>query len=350
MILSMSKVLSVIIPTYNMERYLRGCLSSLLVSSHAAGLEVLVVNDGSRDGSLAVAREMAAAHPDVFRVIDKPNGNYGSCINRGLTEASGRYVRVLDADDTYDTAALESLLEVLETVDVDLVVTDYLKVDDRGMVTARHVRNLPTGRDMTDDEIFGLVMGEKLEMHEITYRTENLRRIGYRQTEGISFTDQEWTFLPMTTVRTARYVPVVLYRYLVGRVGQTVDPAASHRLQSHAERTMMAQVAAFNACGPMRLAQRRYLVAHLQTNLNFTYRSYLVYSYRSLPLEGLRSFDNALREAGGELYSLLDDETVHPRIPLHFIRRWRQSRNEVPLLLRLYRSILFPILRWFGKA
>lgn len=81
----MEKILTIVIPTYNMQDYLRRCLDSLIVpEEQMKHLEVLVVNDGSKDNSSAIAHEYQDKYPDTFRVIDKENGNYGSCVNRGL--------------------------------------------------------------------------------------------------------------------------------------------------------------------------------------------------------------------------------------------------------------------------
>ena len=100
----MDKILSIIVPTYNMEKYLERCLSSLIVSDEQmAMLEVLVINDGSKDRSSEIAHGYESRYPDTFRVIDKTNGHYGSCVNRGLQEATGKYVKVLDADDWFNT-------------------------------------------------------------------------------------------------------------------------------------------------------------------------------------------------------------------------------------------------------
>ena len=93
----MSKLLSIIIPTYNMEALLPRCLDSLLVDGALEQLEAIVVNDGSRDGSLAIANSYKERFPDTVTVIDKPNGNYGSTINAALPVAKGKYVKVLDA-------------------------------------------------------------------------------------------------------------------------------------------------------------------------------------------------------------------------------------------------------------
>ena len=90
----MNKILTIIIPTYNMEKYLRRCLDSLIIDEEGMKqLEVLVINDGSKDSSSQIAHEYQDKYPDTFRVIDKENGNYGSCINRGLKEATGKYVK-----------------------------------------------------------------------------------------------------------------------------------------------------------------------------------------------------------------------------------------------------------------
>ena len=110
----MNKILTIIIPTYNMEKYLRRCLDSLIIDEEEMKqLEVLVINDGSKDSSSQIAHEYQDKYPDTFRVIDKENGNYGSCINRGLKEATRKYVKVLDADDSFDTKNFAKLLNVL---------------------------------------------------------------------------------------------------------------------------------------------------------------------------------------------------------------------------------------------
>ena len=110
----MNKILTIIIPTYNMEKYLRRCLDSLIIDEEGMKqLEVLVINDDSKDSSSQIAHEYQDKYPDTYRVIDKENGNYGSCINRGLKETTGKYVKVLDADDWFDNKSLMLFLTKL---------------------------------------------------------------------------------------------------------------------------------------------------------------------------------------------------------------------------------------------
>lgn len=219
----MDKILSVVIPTYNMEEYLKGCLDSFIlpVQSLMSSLEVLVVIDGATDKSSSIAHQYQDRYPETFRVIDKENGNYGSCINRGLKVATGKYIRILDADDSYNTENFARYLQLLSSIDADLILSDYNLVDNNGNILERRSFDLETM--ITTDIVKVLKPVSELEMHAITYRRQILLDIDYHQTEGISYTDTEWAFIPLIAVNTVCYVNLQIYNYLVGRPGQTMD-------------------------------------------------------------------------------------------------------------------------------
>ena len=104
----MSKILTVISPSYNMEKYLKRCLSSLIVDQRMMShFEALVINDGSKDRTSLIGHSFEDRFPDTFRVIDKKNGHYGSCVNYGLKEARGTFVKILDADFSFDGTRLQ---------------------------------------------------------------------------------------------------------------------------------------------------------------------------------------------------------------------------------------------------
>jgi len=221
----MTKLLTVIVPSYNMEKYLPKCLGSLVVSDKALfeRLEVLVVNDGSKDRTSEIAHEFEAKYPDVFSVIDKKNGNYGSCINVAISAASGWFVKILDADDTFDTSAFSEYLSKLGALspDVDMVMNDYIRVDEEGKNVGHICYDLPLDVNVGPDDL--IRKNCPMAMHAVAYRKELLHTIGYRQTEGISYTDTEWFFLPPARCRNVRYLNLPVYRYLVGRAGQTME-------------------------------------------------------------------------------------------------------------------------------
>ena len=224
------KLLTIVVPTYNMEKYLHKCLDSLVVSDeNLERLEVLVLNDGSEDTSSLIAHEYESRFPNTFRVIDKENGNYGSCINMGIRKASGIYFRILDADDSFDTQALETFMGALSSGDSpDVVFTNFKMISPEGKCVSHKKTVMAEGIHYFDDMDF-LESGNEhlLTMHCITYRTDFLRLTGLHHQEGISYTDVEYCYFPLKTAKTFSYINIVLYLYLVGRDGQTVSVESS---------------------------------------------------------------------------------------------------------------------------
>ena len=216
------KVLTVIIPSYNMETYLPTCLRSLVVDSEWMDkLDVVVVNDGSRDRTSEIAHEFERKYPNTFRIIDKPNGNYGSCINAALKGIKGKYVKVLDADDSLQNENLVAYLKFLEQCECELVLSDYVEVDAKDIVTYEFKYDIPV--DKVTNVVDLLRSYRYVPMHTIAYKSSILDNFVYHQTEGVSYTDTQWTILPMVRVKNVKYFPQKVYRYLVERSGRTMD-------------------------------------------------------------------------------------------------------------------------------
>lgn len=222
----MEKQLTIIVPTYNMEKYIHSCIDSLLIPELDL-LEVLIVNDGSTDSSLDIAKEYEKKYPQSIRVINKPNGNYGSCINAALPLANGKYIKILDADDTFDSDELVKFVDLLPDIDDDAIITSFVKVNEAGVLVRNvdlSVYNVDCGKTYQREEAFASSLKNYTPMHRIAYKRDVFRSISYHQTEGISYTDIEWATVPMSMCKTFRFLDLKLYRYLVGREGQTVDP------------------------------------------------------------------------------------------------------------------------------
>lgn len=236
----MHKTLSIVVPTYNMQDFLNRCLDSLVVHDEQLmkQLEVLVVNDGSKDQSSEIAHSYESRFPQTFRVIDKENGNYGSCINRGLQEAQGDYFRILDADDYVDLDALASMLHLLNSIDVDLVFTRCIHRDVNNHILSnkpypasikKHTRVVAKDFDAMEVGYWPFTM------HMMTYKTSVLREIHLVLSEGISYTDNEFVFYPLENVRTMWFEDIALYQYTIGREGQTMTPALMNKRIGHFE-------------------------------------------------------------------------------------------------------------------
>lgn len=223
------KLLTLAVPTCNMEKYLARCLDSVLCENKEY-IEVLVVNDGSKDNSSEIGHHYERQYPDVIRVIDKENGNYGSCVNRALAEATGKYFRMLDADDWCDTNALNLWIENLKTCDADMVLTVAEDRNDRGELI--QILDAPStvqeGNVYMVDEFDGIKLGyDKLFCsHIVTYKTSILREIGLHLQHGISYTDNEYVFFPLDHVHSVIYYRLPVYQYFVGREGQTTSREA----------------------------------------------------------------------------------------------------------------------------
>ena len=329
------KLLSVIVPSYNMEEYLPKCLGSLVVPDEAMlrRLDVIIVNDGSKDRTSEIAHDFERRFPGVFRVIDKPNGNYGSCINAALPIAAGFYIKVLDADDSVDPAAFVTLLGALETethkgqTSADLVVTDYVKVDPCGHILERTNYGFPAGSGHTlldTDE-----NAPRFTIHSVVYRSSILLDMGYRQTEGMSYTDTEWIIEPMTRVHQVTYVPVAVTRYLVGRSGQTME---DRTFASHIDQVAQITTGLISRYAENAIKSTPESLPYYRKNINYmvsmVYGS-VFFGWKGFPAScDLRPLNEALRK-NPEIRRLAENlRAPSSKCPIRFVRAYLQHPGK----------------------
>lgn len=156
-------MISVIIPVYNCENLIVGCVNSLLKQSYR-DFEVLLINDGSTDGSEDVCKALAEKH-SFIKSFTKPNGGAASARNVGLDNASGDYIAFVDADDTVDVDFLKELYEAAEKNGADLVMCDYIKhTSGNSFPFSQPIRGGVYAADQIKDELFPcLIMFDNLE-------------------------------------------------------------------------------------------------------------------------------------------------------------------------------------------
>ena len=332
----MQKILSIIIPTYNMENYLHKCLDSLLVKDeNMQRLEVLIINDGSKDTSSLIAHEYESKYPDTFRVIDKENGNYGSCINRGLKEATGKYVKVLDADDYFDLNIIDKYIGFLIENDADLIISDFNEVDDKGVCLSEFTYDLPIGVDFKLKDI-PIAMTTFLYHHGIAYKRELFTHFAYKQTEGISYTDDEWIFKPMMWVDKISYFPHTLYMYLRGREGQTFDPKIVARTLEQRIKVAKEMVSFYkrniNSCMS---ENETFVTDKLVKRLLMVYYYHLVRFNSPLNDNRIKEFDSYLKQESLEVYEYLNHASN--RLGWCYVRQWRSMGYSkfAPMLIVL---------------
>ena len=124
----MDKLLTIVIPAYNVEDYIERCLDSFIDKELLEMVEILVIDDGGKDKTLKIVKEKYAnKYKEVIIPIHKENGGHGSVINYGIENAKGKYFKVVDGDDWINAKELISVLKRIKNEDVDVVFSNYIK-------------------------------------------------------------------------------------------------------------------------------------------------------------------------------------------------------------------------------
>lgn len=131
------KELSIIIPIYNTERYVFECLNSVFRQGlDEKTFEVIIINDGTKDNSMSVIRELTNLHSNIF-IIEQENQGLSVARNNGMIKASGEYILMLDSDDLLIDNSIKPLLENALSTQVDMIITDFLQMNDNEIATIK---------------------------------------------------------------------------------------------------------------------------------------------------------------------------------------------------------------------
>ena len=223
------KLLTLAVPAYNAAPFLHHCLNTLVQAGDA--VEVLVVNDGSKDDTLEVAREYQRKYPAIVVPVDQENRNWGGAVNHALELASGDYFYIVDADDWLDSVKLSEVVARLAELrdadkQVDLFVVNYIynRIDDGSRHTIQYKKLIPHDVVVGWDDLSKPKIDQYLMIHSMIYRTEIVRESGLKLPEGESYMDSLLMLKPLRHVRTLYYHDCDLYWYTIGREGQSVEP------------------------------------------------------------------------------------------------------------------------------
>ena len=223
------KLLSVAIPCYNSEDYMRHCIESLLEGGEQ--VEILIVDDGStKDRTAQIADEYEQAYPGICRAIHQQNAGHGGAVNTGLANARGIYFKVVDSDDWVDKDAYMQVLRVLKEFvygdeTLDMLISNF--VYEKQGVKRKKVMNYRTA--LPKDQLFTwkdtkmFTLGQYILMHSVIYRTELLRQCGLKLPEHTFYVDNIFVYQPLPYVKTMYYLDVNFYRYFIGREDQSVN-------------------------------------------------------------------------------------------------------------------------------
>ena len=249
-----NKVLTIVIPTYNMEKYIAQTLDSMICEEeYMKELEVLIVDDGSKDNSAAIAQEYVDKYPDTFKLISKENGGHGSALNKGIELATGKYYRPIDADDWVDTESLKAVMDEMRKKDADMVLTNFRKIlEQSGKQINVRIKNVWNMKEIREGRanpkpgrkqlVYGNVYDFDAELfdyspqylfHHVSYRTALLQENNIRLDEHVFYDDMEYDIFPLIYVKTVLPIDRYLYQYRLEREGQSVDEASFVRNNKH---------------------------------------------------------------------------------------------------------------------
>ncbi len=215
----MEKILTISIAAYNVEKYIKETLDSLVKSKAIDALEVLVVNDGSKDKTVELVQEYEKEYPNSVHLINKENGGWGSTINASLQAATGKYYKLLDGDDWFATENIEKYVDFLREANADIVFTQYTKVFEPNMDRELVECELPALQTVQVSEL------DKIAMHAIAIKTDLIKN-KMKITEKCFYTDVEFVIKCAACAETSIYLPISIYEYRLGLGGQSVSPAS----------------------------------------------------------------------------------------------------------------------------
>lgn len=324
----MDKLLTIAVPAYNMEKYLSRCLDSILLEGQQDYLEVLLINDGSKDNTLAIAREYEKKYSDILTVVDKPNGGWGTAINKAIGLASGKYFKILDSDDWFDSKALVEFIELLKNIDVDLVATSFsYEYTSGGNKNDVYPEELCNRVIQFDDYLRENNHDKHLPMATITFRTKLLQDNHIIVAEKY-YADIDYVLRPLIFVNSIFFSQIILYKYWIGREGQSTSLTGYN---AHIEDYLNLAYSLISfycskiGNGYCSVDVRIAVEKQLLRVLAFSY--YLLLSPQFAgkkpgSMEKCREFDTSLKKKSLYLYKRLNRMKVKKVIPYIFI--WRK--------------------------
>ena len=222
------KYISFAIPCYNSEAYMEKAINSILPGGE--DVEIIIVNDGSKDGTQKIAEQYQEKYPTIIKAVNKENGGHGDAVNCGLAHATGQYFKVVDSDDWLDEDSLMKILDAIKGFteadsQVDMVISNYVyeKVGMEHKKVIRYDNVLPENQIFRWDDIGRFRLDQYILMHSVIYRTELLLLCQLKLPMHTFYVDNIYVYYPLPHVRRLYYMDEDFYRYYIGREDQSVN-------------------------------------------------------------------------------------------------------------------------------
>lgn len=319
------KLLTISIAAYNVEKYLHKLMDSIIAADRLEDMEVLVVNDGSRDSTLKIAQEYQVKYPDSIIVVDKENGGHGSTINKGIELATGKYFKAIDGDDWFDSCGLARLIDDIKQIEADLILTNFKNVYE--ISGSEKVRMMGCTADTKLE--FNRVCKELTGIcyHSIVIKTDILQKHQIKLTEHSFYVDNELICYIIPYINTVIYLNQTVYCYRLGREGQSVSVEGMQKNETQHLNVCCRLMRYYNDMEPVLADEKRYFMAKFISSV-VTFQLDIQFSFRpSIQRLGkILSFDNTVKQYP-LIYKIMANKTY---------RLWRKARCLLYVPARLW--------------
>ena len=319
-------ILTVIIPAYNVSDYVQHTIKSLINQKYAQNLEIIVVNDGSKDNTSDLVKEVIQEYTmdkkSIIRLIDKQNDGHGSTINVGIQEARGKFLRIIDGDDWVDAEEFEKLIEKLDTEDVDIVISDYSEyIADSNIVNLKKWYEFmqPYKKYDFDDlcyEGYGFNQWGPI-LATANFKTKMLQENKFKLSEKSFYVDMEFDVFSIMGAKSIKYYPLDIYRYFIGRAGQSISKESYERNYLQHERVLFNIVDFVFNSGKLSEQKKKYAINKII--LPMIKSQYLIVGQFIAKKREFNKFDSILKTYN-EFYN-------NPIIATRFIRFHRKTKG-----------------------
>lgn len=308
----MKKTLSIIVPAYNVEKYLTKCLDSMVVKEILSNIEVLIINDGSKDQTAVIAQEYCNKYPETFFLYNKENGGHGSGINYGIKYATGKYFKVVDGDDWLNTENLVNFIKLLEEHEEDIIASDFLCVQD-GTEAVLDKKYATTHKEQYNkmQSIDKGEVKEVIKMHSLTIRTELLQQNHVVIDEHCFYVDMEYITYPIPYADTVYYDNHFIYMYRLGRNGQSMDIKSMQRNKSQ-HLYVMNQLLEFYGALPKEIssAKKKYIKKAIGQLMDNQFQIYISMGLQKGIRKELKEWDRALKKQYPAVYAVTEKKSI----------------------------------------
>lgn len=298
-------ILTISVAAYNVEKYISRTLESCIVSEKYQGkLEVIVVNDGSTDKTSEIVQNYQEKYPHLFKVINKENGGYGSTINTSLEVANGKYYKLLDGDDWFDTLALEFFLDKADSYKADAIFLNYAMINSNTNKT-----KIVKYGSLEENVLYHDTKKNKFlnwEMHSIAVKTSILTLNKVKITEKCFYTDSEYILYIMRYAKNYLCFNLTLYQYCIGNEGQSVSRMGMVRHKFDAWKTLEQQLKIYNNTSEdiIKESMKPLIARHARFAMN----AYLISGYTKKDKEKVMVFDNWIHKNSLQIYECMNEK------------------------------------------